>query len=207
MVQGRGGAPALRRDLVDEVGVHPAEALEGGGLGWDVGHLPGGAGGLGLRDPPGVVERVQEVAERIGRGERPVQEAGEPRIGLEDADVVEALAPRGEEEDHGFDLRGFAVAALALADVDVCGDGLVQAERAHRLHDEGQPGAPRHRVGPLDHLHRVRQEARAHRGGRRPAGRAFSKATFTSVSASTSSQRRWYAAIHASTVARSPCRM
>jgi len=185
VVQGRGGAPALRRDLVDEVGVHPAEALEGGGLGWDVGHLPGGAGGLGLRDPPGVVERVQEVAERIGRGERPVQEAGEPRIGLEHGDVVEAVPAGGEEEDQGLDLRRLGVAALALAHPDRLADHPGQAEDPHRLEDQGQPRAAGHRVGPLDHLDRVREEGLAHRGDRRWGGALCRRARFTAVSALT----------------------
>ena len=183
---------------MDEGRVHPSQALQGRGLRRDVGHLPGGARGLGLGDQSLVMEGVEEVAEGIRRGERPVQEAGEPGIGLEDADVVEAAAARGEEAEEGFDLRGFAVAALAFADVDVRGDGLVQPERPHRFQDEGQPGPAGHRVGPVDHLHRVRQQALAHRGRRRRAGGRWGgrppgcvprrSSRFTAVSALTSAQ-------------------
>ncbi len=50
------------------------------------------------------------------------------------------------------------VAALALADVDVLGDRLVQPQRAQRLEDQGQPGPARQPVRVRDHFHRVREQ-------------------------------------------------
>lgn len=126
----------LRRHPVHEGGVHPGHPLQGGGLRRDVGYLSGGAPGLRLRDEVVVVERVEEVAERIGRGEAAPQEAAEAPIRLEYANVVEAIAPGGEQQNQGLDLLRLGVAALALADLHVLGDRLVQAERAHRLQDQ-----------------------------------------------------------------------
>lgn len=195
VIEGRGAALPL--------GGHPVH--QGGVLRREVGHLPSGARGLGLADQPVIVDRVEEVAEPIGRGEPPAHEAAEASVGLQHRDVVEAVAPGGEQEDQGLDLLRLGVPALPLAEVDVLGDRLVRPEGAHRLQDQGQSGPAGHRVGPLDHLDCVREEPLAHRGGR-PAGRAFSKAGLTSVNSSPSAQRRGCAAIHASTVARSPRR-
>jgi hypothetical protein len=193
VVEGRRGVPALRGHPVDQGRIHVREALESGVLRGDVGDPVGGPLRLGLEDQLVVVERVQEVAQGVGRGEAAPQEAGEPRIGLEHTDVVEALAPGGEEEDQGFDLRRLGVAALALADVDVLGDRFVQPEGPQRLHDEGQPGPAGHGVGPLDHFDGVRQQALAHRGDRRRGvrlggGALWRSARLTAVRALTIAQ-------------------
>ena len=149
--------------------VDAGEPLEGGGLRGDVGHLPGRALRLRGGDQLVVVAGIQEVAQRVGRGELARQEAAEPAIGLEDRDVVEAVPAGREEQDQGFELLRLGVAALARADADVLGDRLVQAEGAHRLEDEGEP-RPAGQTGAVrDRLDGVRQEALAHRrvGGRR----------------------------------------
>ena len=89
--------------------VHAAQPLQGGVLGRDVGHLPGRALGLGRGDESLVMEGVEEVAERIGRGEWSIQEAAEPAVGLEHGDVVETVPTRGEEQDEGLELLGLGV--------------------------------------------------------------------------------------------------
>jgi hypothetical protein len=125
VVEGGGGALPLGGHLMHQGGVDAGQSLEGGGLGWDVGHLASGPLGLGRQDPLLVVEGVEEVAERIGGGELARQEAAEPAVGLEHGDVVEAVPARGEQEDQGLDLLRLRVAALPRADVDVLGDRLV----------------------------------------------------------------------------------
>lgn len=137
VVQGRGGALPLGGDLMHQGGVDAGQALEGGVLGWDVGHLPRRPGRLGRQDQLLVVERVEEVAERIGRGQLALQEAAEPAIGLEHGDVVEAVPARREEHDQGLELLRLRVAALPRADVDVLPDHPRQPQGAHRLQDQG----------------------------------------------------------------------
>ena len=190
MIQRGRVAVPLGRHPVHQGAVHVPEALERGGLRGDVGHLPGGPRGLGLLDQRVVMEGVEEVAQRIRRGKLPIQEAAEPAIGLEHGDVVETGAPGREQEDQGLDLLDLAVPALALADVDVLGDRLVEPEGAQRLEDEGQPGAAGQSSCVRDHFHRVREEPLAHRVGRRRGARPRGggpcrRARFTAVSALT----------------------
>jgi hypothetical protein len=125
VVQGRGGVLPLGGQLMHESRVDAGQPLEGGVLGRDVGHLPGGPLGLRVGDQLLVVEGVEEVAEAIGGGEATPQEPPQPAIGLEHGDVVEAVAARREEQDQGLDLLRLRVAALPRADVDVLGDRLV----------------------------------------------------------------------------------
>ena len=137
MVQGRGGALPLGGHLMHQGGVDAGESLEGGVLGRDVGHLADRALGLGRGDQLVVVERVEEVAERIGRGQLALQEAAEPAIGLEHGDVVEAVPARREEQDQGLELLRLRVAALPRADVDVLPDHPRQPQGAQRLQHQG----------------------------------------------------------------------
>jgi hypothetical protein len=191
VVEGRQGALPLGGHPAHQGGVDAGQSLEGGVLGRDEGHLPGGPGGLGRPNQPLVVAGVQEVAEPIGRGEAPAEEPLQPAIGLEDGDVIEAVAPGGEEEDQGLDLLGLGVAALALAHPHRLADHPGQAEGAHGLQAEGQPRPAGHRVRARDDLHHVRQEALAHRGAGRARGRGTRggalcrSARFTAVSSST----------------------
>ncbi len=57
------------------------------------------------------MERVEEVAEGVGRGEAPPQEAAEPAVGLEGHDVIETVAGGGEQQDEGLELLRLGVAA------------------------------------------------------------------------------------------------
>jgi len=186
VVEGGGRTLALGGHPVHQGRGHAGQPLEGGGLRGDVSHLPGGPGRLGLGDPLVIVERVQEVTQRVRRGEPPAEEAAEPAVRLEDRDVVEAVPPGREQEDERLDLLRLGVAALALADMDVLGDRLVQAEGAHRLEDEGEPGAAGQPGRGRDRLHRVREQALAHRGRARSRGGVrWRRARFTAVSSLT----------------------
>jgi hypothetical protein len=118
-------------------GVDAGESLQGGVLGWDVGHLPRRPGRLGRQDPLLVVKGVEEVAERIRRGQLALQEAAESPVGLEHGDVVEAVPAGREQEDQGLELLTLGVAALPRADVDVLPDHPRQAQGAHRFQDQG----------------------------------------------------------------------
>ena len=193
VVQGRGGALPLGGHLMHQGRVDARQALEGDILGRDVGHLPGGPGRLGRRDQLLVVKGVEEVAERIGRGQLALHEAAEPAVGLEHGDVVETVPARGEEQNQGLELLGFRVPALSLADVHVLRDRLVQPEGAHRLQHQGQAGPAGQPGRVRDHFHRVREQAVAHRVARRcgvrPLGGALCRrARFTAVRSFTIAQ-------------------
>ena len=82
-------------------GVHVPEPLERGVLRGDVGHGPRRALGLRRGDERLVVKRVEEVAQPISRREPAPQEAAQPRIGLQDRDVLQTLAARGAQPDQG----------------------------------------------------------------------------------------------------------
>ena len=92
VVQGRGGALPLGGHPVHQGGVDAGQSLEGGVLGRDVGHLAGGPLGLGGGEQLVVVAGVQEVAERIGRGQLARQEAA-TRPGRERVCVTETRRP------------------------------------------------------------------------------------------------------------------
>ena len=136
VVEGGGGVLPLGGQLMHQGRVDERQALEGGVLGRDVGHLAGRPPGLGGQDQPLVVEGVDEVAQRIRRGQPAIQEAAEPAIGLEHGDVVETVPARGEEQDQGLELLDLGVAALARADADVLPDHLRQPQGAHGLQDQ-----------------------------------------------------------------------
>jgi len=205
VVEGGRRAPALRRHPVHQGGVDPGEPLERGRLGGDVGDGVGRSPGLRLRDQGVVVAGVEEVAHGVGGGEPPPEQPPPPAIGLEPAEVVRAGAARGEQQDEGLDLLRLGVAALALAHAHVLGDRLVQAQRAHRLQDEGQPGATGDGVTGRDHLHPVRQQSLAHRGARRrgrPPGCVPRRSSMlTAVNSLMSRHARSYSAIRGATAA------
>lgn len=193
VVQGRLRAPALGGHPVHQDRGDPRQPLEGGGLRRDVGHRAGRPLRLRCGEERLIVKGVEAVAQRIGRGELPAPEAAEPAIGLEHRAVVETIPARGEQEDHRLDLLALAVAALALPDLHVLGDRVVQPQGAQGLQDQGQPGAARHRVRARDHFHRVREESLAHRAARRgsarpPGGVPCRRARFTAVSSLTRAQ-------------------
>ena len=198
VIEGRLGPLALSGDPADEGGVDPREALEGRGFRGDVGHGPRGPGRLGCREVGVVVAGVEELAQGVGPGEPTVQEATEARVGLQHPDVVQAGAPRSEQEDQGLDLLGLGIAALPFPDLDRLRDHPVQAQGPQGLHDQGQAGPSRQRVGGRHRFDRIRQQALAHWPGRRPAGppgcRPRRSARFTAVSASTRAQSSRYVA-------------
>ena len=197
VVQGGRGALALGGHLVHAGGVDAGQSLQRRILGRDVGHLAGGPLGLGRGDQLVVMKRVEEVPKPIGGRGPPAEAAAEPAIGLEHRDVLEAVPAGGEPEDQGLDLLGLGVAALPLAEVDVLPDRPGQSQRAQRLEDEGQAGPAGQSVPVRDRLHRVRQEALAHRGagcaaGCRARGGALCRsARFTAVSSLTIVQSSW----------------
>ena len=206
VVEGRGGALPLGGHAVHERRVDVGESLEGGVLRGDVRHLPGGPLSLGGGNQLVVVAGVEEVAERIGRGELALQEAAESPVGLEHGDVVETVPARGEEQNQGLELLGFRVPALSLADVHVLRDRLVQPEGAHRLQHQGQPRPAGQPLEVRDRLDRVRQQPLAHRGRRRVGGRPpgcvpRSRARFTAVRSVIRRQARSYSAIRGATTA------
>ena len=97
MVEGRYGPLPLGRHAVHEGRGDDREALKGGALAGDVGHLVGPAGRLGRGEEGVVVEGLEERPQGIGRGERPPEEAAQPGIRLQHGEVVHALAAAGQE--------------------------------------------------------------------------------------------------------------
>nr|HWT77299.1 hypothetical protein [Candidatus Methylomirabilis sp.] len=55
-------------------------------------------------------------------GEAAPEEAAEPAIGLQDCNVVETVATRGEKQDQSLDLLDLRVPALPLAPADLLAD-------------------------------------------------------------------------------------
>ncbi len=192
----RGPRPfALRGHPLHQALVHAPEALERRALRGDVGLLPGRALGLGRCDQPLGMERVEAVAQRIGRRERASQQPGQPGVGLPGLDVVEALPAGREQPDQRLDLGRLAVAARPRPELHVLADGLVQPQGPQRLQHQRQAGPRRQRVGARHPLHLVRQESLAHRLGRLPAGPPGcwprSSARFTAVTSSTIPHSAW----------------
>jgi len=189
VVEGGRRRVALGGDLVDERPVDPGQALQGRGFRGDVGDGVRRARGLCRRQQGVVVAGVEEVAEGVGGGERPPQQAGQPGVGREHPDVVQAGPPGGQEQHEGLDLLRLGVAALAFPDPDLLGDHAVQAQGAQRLQHQREPGPGGHRSRRRHRLDRVRQESLVHRVGLRPAGPPGCcprrSARFTAVSAST----------------------
>jgi len=206
VVQGRGGALPLGGHPVHQGRVDARQALEGGVLRRDVGHSVGRPLGLRLGDQGVVVEGVQEVAQRIRRGELSPQQATEPAVGLEHRDVVETVAARRQQQDERLDLRRLGVATLPCAALDVLGDRVVQAEGAHRLQHQGQAGPTGQPVRIRDPFHRVREEPLPHRGARRfgvrpPGCVPRRRARLTVVNSLMSRHARAYSASRGATAA------
>ena len=206
MVQRGLRATALGGHPVHQGRVDPGQPLQGRVLGGEVGPLPGGARGLRLGDEPILVDRGEEVAQRVGRGKLPPQEAAQAALGLEHRDVVETVAARRQQQDERLDLRRLRVAPLPFAALDVLGDRVVQAEGAHRFEHQGQPSPTGQPVRVRDHFHRVREKPLPHRAARRvgvrpPGCVPRRRSRLTVVNALMSRHARSYSAIRGATAA------
>jgi hypothetical protein len=186
VVEGGGRALPLGGYLIHQGGGDAGQALEGGGLGRDVGHLAGRwawAAAISCSS----WQAGEEVAQGIRRGPRALHEAAEPAVSLEHGDVVAAVPARRKEQDQGLDLLDLGVSALARAEVDVLTDHPREPQGAHRLQHQGQAGPAGQPVEVRDRLDRVRQEAGAHRGADRAGahrargGALCRRARFTAV--------------------------